>query len=298
MTTGAPAEPPGEGIRRILVALDTSADSAAALEAAASLAALLGAELEGLFVEEEHLLLLATGAATEVDLLSGRRRALERATLEGQLRARAARARRALERAAGRLRVRWTFRTVQGRVEAELLAAGADLITLGVRGHSPRRPPGSTAAAVVTAAPLPVLVLGRGARLGRTVHVLYDGTSAARRALTIAAELARRNGAPLNVVVPGEDPEVRRRELEELLPDAGGLVLLQVPEQEAKKAGEIPDLAQGLESLPAVDPHTLIELLRRRGCGLLVIPRRGETLAPEALREIVRRAHCPVLVTP
>ncbi|MFP3940215.1 MAG: universal stress protein [Thermoanaerobaculia bacterium] len=288
-----PAEPPGEGIRRILIALDTSADSAAALEAAAALAALLEAELEGLFVEEEHLLLLATQAATEVDLLSGRRRTLERPTIERQLRARAARARRALERTAGRLRVRWSFRTAQGRVETELLAAGADLITLGIRGHSPRRPPGSTAAAVIAKAPLPVLVLGRGARLGRTVHVLYDGTPAARRALAIAAELARRNRAPLNVVVSGEDPEVRRRELDELLPDAAA-----APEAEAgtePRAPELPELR--VETVPVVEPQALIELLRRRGCGLLVVPRSGETLAPEALRETVRRAHCPVLVT-
>lgn len=290
---GPPAKPPEAGIRRILVALDTSADSAAALEAAAALAALLEAELEGLFVEEEHLLLLATGAATEVDLLSGRRRPLERPMLERQLRARAAQARRELEHAAGRLRVRWTFRTVQGRVESELLAAGADLITLGIRGHSPRRPPGSTAEAVVVKAPFPVLVLGRGARLGRTVHVLYDGTSAGRRALTIAAELARRNRAPLNVVVPGEYPEVRRRELEELLPDAAA-----APEAEAGTEPRAPELSElRVETLPVVDPQALIELLRRRGCGLLVVPRGGETLAPEALRETVRRAHCPVLVT-
>ncbi|HSL81665.1 MAG TPA: universal stress protein, partial [Thermoanaerobaculia bacterium] len=50
----APAAEPGRDrtIRRILVALDASADSAAALEAATALAALFGAELQGLYVED------------------------------------------------------------------------------------------------------------------------------------------------------------------------------------------------------------------------------------------------------
>lgn len=287
-----PDERPGERIRRIVVALDTSADSAAALEAAAALAALLEAELEGLFVEEENLLRLAAHAVTEVDLLSGRRRPLERAQLQRQLRARAARARRSLERAAGRVRVRWSFRTARGRVETELLAAGADLITLGVRGHSPRRPPGSTAEAVVAGAALPVLVLGRGARLGRTVHVLYDGTPAAQRALAIAVELARRNRALLSVLVPGEDSQARRREVEGLVPGAAG-----PPEGEPETQRRATELsALRVETVQAVEPRALAELLRRRGCGLLVLPRGGETLGPEALRQTVRRAHCPVLV--
>lgn len=288
---GRPAGGPPDGIRRIVVALDTSADSLAALEAAVALAALLEAELEGLFVEEEDLLRLAGPTATEVDLLSGRRRPLERASLERQLRARAGRARRALERTAARVRVRWSFRTVRGRVDAELLAAGGDLITLGVRGHSLHRPPGSTAAAVIAGAPLPVLVLRRGARLGRTIHVLYDATPGARRALDAAADLARRHRAPLNVLLAGEaEPsEARRRELQELLPDAA-------------TPGAPPPGGQGrlqelrIEALTVVEPRTLIDLLRRRGCGLLVVSRSGESLGRTALRDVVRRAHCPILV--
>ena len=46
-------------IRRILVALDASHHSLAALDAAAELAASLEAELQGLFVEDANLLRLA-----------------------------------------------------------------------------------------------------------------------------------------------------------------------------------------------------------------------------------------------
>lgn len=289
MAPAAPGRPP-EGIRRIVVALDTSADSLAALEAAVALAALLEAELEGLFVEEEDLLRLAGPTATEIDLLSGRRRPLDRASLERQLRARAGRARRALERTAGRVRVRWSFRTVRGRVESELLAAGGDLITLGLRGHSLHRPPGSTAAAVVAGASLPVLVLRRGARLGRTVHVLYDATPGGRRALGTAAELARRHGAPLNVLLAGdaEPSEARRGELQELLPDAA------TPGAPPPGQSRLQDLR--IEALTVVEPRNLVDLLRRRGCGLLVVSRSGEFLGRAALREVVRWAHCPILV--
>lgn len=278
------APEPGEGgrhsIRRILVALDASADSTAALEAAAALAALLGAELQGLYVEDVNLVRLPRlSLVTEIDLLSGEPRRLDPAELEGHLRRQAARARRSLERAAGHARVRWTFRIARGRVAAELLAAEADLVTLGIRGHSPRRGPGSTARELLEGAREPVLLLRRGARLGRTVYAVHDGSPAAREAVRVAADLARRQGAPLTVLTRNEGGI--RRELEEMLVGGEG------------EAGARPLIH--LAPLPD-DPAGLAETVRRHGCGLLVLPRAGEAVALDTLPHLVRRAHCPVLV--
>jgi len=266
-------------IRRILVALDASADSAAALEAATALAALFGAELQGLYVEDLNLVRLPElSLVTEIDLLTGEPRRLLPSELEGHLRRQAARARRSLERVAGRARVRWSFRVVRGRVGAELLAAGGDLLTLGVRGHSPRRGPGSTARELLEATRASVLLLRRGSRLGRTVHAVFDGSRDDREAVRVAAELARRQGAPLTVLAKSAAAEVQTV-LEEVLADAEGRPHLEV---------QIAPLPDG--------PAELAAAVRRQGCGLLVLPRAGEALDPEALIQLVRRAHCPVLV--
>ena len=76
-------------VRRLLVALDASGHSLAALEAAARLAAHLEVELAGIFVEDENLLRLAKlGTARVVDRLSARVRTLGAGEIERELRGR------------------------------------------------------------------------------------------------------------------------------------------------------------------------------------------------------------------
>ena len=156
-------------IRRILVALDASPHSMAALEAAAELAAGLQAELLGVFVEDVNLLRLAgLPFAREVHAFSAIPRALDSQEIERELRAQAERARRALARAAEREQVRWTFRVVRGPVLEELLAASAqaDLISLGKQGWSAnmRRTMGSTAWEILSQATCHALLIQRRAR--------------------------------------------------------------------------------------------------------------------------------------
>ncbi len=272
----------GEGahrIRRILVALDSSADSQAALEASAAMAAALGAELLGLFVEDADLTRVAASPlGAEIDLLSGELRPLAPARLARHFRARATRARQALEREAERWRLRWSFRTTRGRVSAEILAADADLITLGTCGHSPRRGPGSTVQALLAEAVAPVLVSRRGAGFGASVFALDDGSPAARRALALAAELARRHRVPLTRVLDpgGEAPAEGERQLRQEL-DAQGVT------------------ARTL-SLPGLDAARLAAAVASEGCGLLVLPRSGAALGPEAVHQLLRRARCPLLL--
>jgi nucleotide-binding universal stress UspA family protein len=98
-------------IRRILVALDASRQSVAALQVAADLASHLEAELVGLFVEDINLLRLAElPFAREVGSYSATRRRLNTRQVERQLKVQAERARRALEAYADRASVRWSLR--------------------------------------------------------------------------------------------------------------------------------------------------------------------------------------------
>ena len=142
-------------VRRLWVALDASSHSLAALEAAVRIAARLDAELAGLFVEDEDLLRwsrLPIGRA--VDPVSAKARSVDAPTVEQELRAQAGRARRALEAAAQRERVRWSFRVVRGRVGRALAEAVGELDLLALGRSSWARSSGgrlgSTARFVVT----------------------------------------------------------------------------------------------------------------------------------------------------
>lgn len=274
-------------IRRIVVALDASPDSLAALQASAELASVFPAELVGLYVEDVNVLRLAGWThATEIDLLSARSRRISTRDLERQLRIQAARARQTLERLAEQRAVEWTFRTARGRVSAELLGAGADLITLGVRGHGQGRGPGSTVQRLLEAARSPVLLTRRGIALGGTVHVVDDGTAASERALEVAAGLARRRGLPLAVlrITPRERVIAAEREAAagEARPEA--IAETREPPSESR-------LVTG--KLLSADAEAILRTLHHERAGLLVLPR---SATPAHLRLFLRRAHCPVLV--
>jgi nucleotide-binding universal stress UspA family protein len=222
-------------IRRILVALDASPHSLAALEAAAELAARMEAELVGLFVEDVQLLRLADFPyVRQVRYFSPAGAPLIRAEIESELKAQSEQARRALAEAAQRARIHWSFRTVRGEVTHELLAAAreVDLVAIGRCGWSVggRLRVGSTAAGVVAGA-IPVLVLSeRGAPYVQLL-VYYDGSPSARRRLLAAAQLARGGSMGITVLVAtanAESAERMRKEADALLQDSGVKVRYQL----------------------------------------------------------------------
>jgi nucleotide-binding universal stress UspA family protein len=158
-----------QSVRRILVALEASRPSADAISTAIALAADLGAELEGLFVEDVQVIRAAgLPFATQVSLPSGARRPLDRHVVESELRAAAATLREALATAATARGVRWSFRVARGHVHRELVHASsrADVVVVAGSGRAVRAPraPG--------------------------VVVAYDGSEPSDRALDVALRLA------------------------------------------------------------------------------------------------------------
>jgi hypothetical protein len=206
-------------IRRILVALDASPGSLAALEAAAALAAHSEAELLGIFVEDIELLHAATlPCVREVSLVSARTRRIEHGSIERSLRAQAARAEAALARLAATHRLRASFRVTRGAVLAELIAAAqeADMLALGLAGFSERTRtrPGATVLAALATSACPLLLFTPQAQLDERVATIYDGSAPATAALQLAATLALTRDAHLLVLLLADDPaqEVQLRE--------------------------------------------------------------------------------------
>jgi nucleotide-binding universal stress UspA family protein len=181
-------------VSRLLVALDASASSLESLEAAASLAAGLEAELLGLFVEDESLVRLAELPCTgTISPFSPNVRRLDAPEVERRMHRRAARAERALAAAADRARVRHSFRKVSGSGSSDVLpeAEEDDLVLLrSSRGGTALETPPST------------LILHGRWDPSAPVTVLHDGSAPARRALELAAALARAGSSRLLMLMP------------------------------------------------------------------------------------------------
>ncbi len=269
-------------IRNILVALDASRHSLAALEAAADLAAGLKAELQGLFVEDVNLLRAASSPiAREVRYPFGAAARLDRSRMERQLRALASQARRALAEACERRHVKWSFRVVRGEVAPEVLTAAkqADLLTLGKAGRplTRRERLGSIARAAAERSPHPVLLLQRDGRIQPPVAVIYDGSSSAREALRLAASLARHQGGYLAVLVVADSATDEYRlqaETAAWLRQRGLLIRYR--------------------RLPRAGVAALVEAVRTVGSGMLVLNR--DILPPDRLRRLLDEVDCPVLL--
>lgn len=198
-----------DDIQRILIAIDGSPHSMAALKLAAELASKINAELIGVYVEDINLLRLAELPITrEVGFYSARLREMDIQRIKRQLRGQARRAEHALALIAESFEVHWSFHIAQGRIPAELLAAAteADLVILGKSGWSRRRRLGSTAKTLVIQFERQILVFQAGVRLARAVLVIYDGSEASKKALNAALNILE-DDSSLTVLMVTRDAE-------------------------------------------------------------------------------------------
>lgn len=275
---------PARAIRRILVAVDASPHSLAALAETIDLAARLHAEILGLFVEDADLLRLAElPIAHEVGAATAIVRPVDRVAVERQLRARARRVEAQLARLAAPARIRWSFRVARGAVAPELLAAAhdIDLITLGRAGWSPfgRRQLGSVLRLLAAEAPRPVMVLRARAGIATPAVLVYDGSPAARAALTLAADVVHGRDGELRVLVAADDAATADRLAAEV---AGLLVALQRHPSVLRLAPvTVGALARAADQLRA---------------GTLVLPADHALVAEGNLARLLEAVRCPLLL--
>ena len=269
-------------IRRILVALDASSHSLAALETATWLASRLKAELIGLFVEDIDLLRVAEFPFTrQVGLFSSTFQRLDLLELERQLRAQANQIRQALTAIAERAQVPWRFRVARGSVSSEVLAAGAkaDLTIVGKRGRSLSlgKRVGSTARMVMFEGQGLTLVLQQREELTAPVMVVYDSSPAAENALEAALNLANAINGHLSVLVIADD----EHSLQKAQADVA---------ERLKRKKQTADVH--LLMKPTVSGLTYV----LKGKGLLVLPCSEGLLQGEKLCELVNVVRNPVLL--
>lgn len=191
MNERSPEHPDANG--RIVVALDASNYSLAALRAAIELAELLNIEIEGLFVEDINLLYLCGFPfSKEIGSYTATVRSMENASIERQLRAQATHIQRSMEQLAFRHSVRWTFTVRRGSVVKELLnaAQNAQMLSIGRSGQARRTSLGSTARALVQSSQRPLLLLDEGAAIVYPLLAIYTGSETSQRVLRWITSLA------------------------------------------------------------------------------------------------------------
>ncbi|MFZ1768540.1 MAG: universal stress protein [Caldilinea sp.] len=191
----------------ILVALDASPHSAAALVAAAEVASALKLELRGLYVEDVNLLhLCGLPFGLEIGSFTGNPRRLEQARMERDFRIQATLLRKIMADVAGRQRVSWSFKVVRGGVTQELIAAGlsAQMVSLGRVGMTPGKRTGSSAQAVVRNTQRPVIVQSAQTALIGPFTVVYLGDPSSDHAVQLAIQLAKLHHAKIDVMMLGQ----------------------------------------------------------------------------------------------
>ena len=203
-----PDEEAGPQVEYILVALDLSPHSEAALASAAELAAALHLELRGLYVEDVNLLrLCGLPFGIEFGLFTAKPQRMEQTHLEREFRMQATQLRKIMADVAGRRHIAWSFQVVRGGVTDQLLeaSAAARMLSLGRVGRSPGKRTGSTAQAIAQRTERPVVFQSRQQRsVSGPLLLVYTGSEAAGRGLALALQLAAQEQSSLTVLAYAE----------------------------------------------------------------------------------------------
>ena len=268
-------------VRRILVAFHPSTASRAAVEGAVEWAARLEAELDALFVEDVNVLRLAELPFVRQVSLHGATG--QPANMELELRALAAQAERRLAEAAGRRRIRWSFKTARGHVEEEVTTAAGQVDLLILETSS--RPIGretrleAPVRMMIARTAASVLLLQPERSSAGPVHVLLEAGGNVERTIQAAVELARRYAVPLEVTVFAAEAE----QTEKLLRQA-----------QAQLIGRpIPIRHRSMTRAGAAELQSLVEAVGR---GTLVLDATSRLLEPELAWERIAKAPCAVLL--
>jgi nucleotide-binding universal stress UspA family protein len=267
-------------INRILVALDASPASLAALEVAADLAVRHQAELVGIFVEDINLIRMAEiPFAFEIGFYSRSPRRIDTQLIERQLRAHRRWVESILRTIAVAKNLHWTFLSTRGDISQELILAAkdSDLILLGSSGWSGRRRMGSTARNMVIQSPIQAMILHRRLESGAPILLIYDGSEPSNRALT-AASLVGNSYTSIIVLLLAEDPE-RARELTNQI-----------------ELDEIDQQHLTYHWIPYLDSDKLAQYVRNERCGVVILPAESKYFDTQSITPVLIESDCAFIL--
>lgn len=270
----------------MLLLLDGSPTSYAALAAGVEMAAQTGVAVLGLFVEEVNLLRSAGFSfSREVGSASGISRPLDTAMIERRLQQVAHQAREVLAKALPD-QIGPLLNVTRGRVVDEVLALAGpdDLLVLGRVGWSsaPGVRLGSTARSLIKQSPTRVLLWGERRRegKGRILVFLNDHEDLDQGAVRTAAGLVQSSHEPVTILLrPGAELSPERLTLLERMFDLSGAGVR-------------------LRVLPTTEPAMIAHAVRQEGASLLVLSRRCALFDKPGADRLLDALNLPVMVTP
>lgn len=250
-------------MRRIAITLDAFQASAQALEQAVRLAERMGAQLEGIFIEDIDLIQIAgLPFLREVRSASRSEEAINLARIEQELRVLARRAERSLGELASQHNVSWSFRIWRGSIDSDLLSADiqADVLALTRLGAELMQIPSLRSRAT-------------------GVSVLFTGTEASVRALETAMSLAMDPRKELHILLPAENEA-----------EFGRL--------QALASRQLGEDAASADFIRLVDGSLidLMEILADTSTAVLILERDSALLQTPSLKRSLNNLNCPLLI--
>lgn len=222
-------------MKSILVAIDESKASYAALDLACELAKISGAKIKGLYVEDVGRLLewqpteligSAIGASTAMPHV---RPTEEQIKIEKEFEKERKNLKEHFETSCKKNHITGTFIIERGMIEECIikLSKTVDLIVIGKRGRSYKedsKEPGEIAEELIRNVTRPIFVVPAeshvnarivGKNITNKILLAYDGSEAAQRALSITAQIAEILKSELLVISVANDTEVAQKPLDE-----------------------------------------------------------------------------------
>ncbi len=269
--------------RRIVLQIDSSSHCRDTLQTATDIAALLGAELSGVFIEDQNVLSVGKlDFVREVSLSSRGARSIDSLTLETQLKAMANSARRQLQEVAKRRQVNVEFQTIREVFDAKFkdMLAKSDLVITEGTGRSHGRFP--SAAHFTDRLPRmsdrPTLYLKGGQSLARCFVLLCESAASADKLFPVALSLTGHNDQELLLI-----PCVEK--------DPDGISL----QDHLKKLSETYE--GDSQVIPPIPQETdqILKWLGNRNC-LLVVDADGPLLQSPENRKDLAMSRFPLLI--
>lgn len=198
-------------VKHILVSLDSSGHSFAALRAAIHLARHFQAEITGLFVEDTTLLSLAEMPfRQEVGEYTAIIRNISTDGMTRGIFVQSRKINRTFKKLINDSDLMGNFTVLRGKVSESIRQASkeCDLLILGKSGTNPlrKRKLGSTAQALSRDPKIPILLVEEENLLGTPVFVLFDNSQRGKISLETARELSEPDA--LNIILIEEEPAV------------------------------------------------------------------------------------------
>jgi len=277
-------------IKSLLVPVDSSAYSRSALEHALELGKLYQARVTGLYVLDVRYLEMPPYLDYSYAFEAVAPTLVPLDVLE-KFRAKSERILNEFKESVEKAGLQCETRTEEGVPSQAIADIGDayDLIIMGKRGEHARWGKellGTTTEQVVRRAGTPVMLVEEQSRPVAKMFLMYDGSHSANHALKLAADIAQRTFASLNVLTVDDDAE------------AGAVV-----QNEAKSYLEAQGLKAGFVSEPGRAAKAALKVLEKEPADLLVAGMQGDSALHQLIlgstaEHLMRSVSLPVLLVP